>query len=102
MSIMIHLPVWRQDGDTWHLLIGNESVAQIIPSEDTNGIYGTPGALAWLSVISDEYPDYGWHAVDFPELDHAKALLTTWWLEYASRHVPPDVRFECPLCAREP
>jgi hypothetical protein len=81
---MTHQIVWREVDSApsncrwlsittrpvWHLLLGNESVAQILP----NKWDGTP---CWLTAIWD-YPDYGWHAVDFFELDEAKVALTRW------------------------
>jgi hypothetical protein len=62
--------VWREVHHTWHLLLGNESVAQILP----NSYHGMP---CWLTVIL-ELPSYGWHAVDFIGLEDAKAALTRW------------------------
>jgi hypothetical protein len=62
--------IWREVDHTWHLLLGNESVAQIIP----NAHEGTP---CWLTTIW-ELPCYGWHAVDFLTLEDAKAALTRW------------------------
>jgi hypothetical protein len=94
---IISFPTCRQSGETWHLLVGNESVARIIPNKDDLGLFGPIDADIWLTIIED-YPDYGWHAVDFADLEHAKALLMTWWVQYASRGAPPETRFECPPC----
>jgi hypothetical protein len=50
----VHRPLWQLDGGDWHLMIGNRSVAQIIP----NSCDELPH-IHWLSIISDDYPDYG-------------------------------------------
>jgi hypothetical protein len=70
MTLMTQKIVWQEVDDTWHLLLGNESVAQIT----SNTHEGMP---CWLTEIW-EYPPYGWHAVDFLELEDAKAALTRW------------------------
>jgi hypothetical protein len=62
--------VWREVDHTWHLLLGNESVAQITPNSHH-------GMRCWLTAIWEQ-PCYGWHAVDFLELEDAKAALTRW------------------------
>ena len=69
---MTHQIIWREVDRVWHLLSGNESVAQILPNERDGD-----GSPCWLTAIWD-YPDYGWHAVDFFELAEAKAALTRW------------------------
>ena len=65
---------WNAVGDEWHLVVGNKSVARIIP----NSCKWYP-RIQWLSIIEDGYEDHGWHAVDFEELYIAKYDLEQWW-----------------------
>ena len=72
---LIHPPTWQLDGDEWHMIVGNRSVAKIVPNE-----CAMFPRVHWLSVIeSHEYPDHGWHAVDFETLETAKYGLEQWW-----------------------
>jgi len=65
---LLHTPQWQLDGDEWLMIVGNRTVAKIIANEDANFPH-----IHWLSVIdSHEFPDYGWHAVDFETLDVAQ------------------------------
>ncbi len=52
-------------------MIGNRSVARLIPNSDERF-----PQYHWLSVIDgDEFPDHGWHAVDFETLEIAQYNL---------------------------
>lgn len=73
---LLHSPRWQLSGTEWHLMVGNRSVAKIIPNFDPN-----TSRHRWLSVIEDaDFEDGGWHAVDFERLDVAKADIEQWWL----------------------
>src|ERR1700730_8965118 len=77
MSV-VHFPVWREDGEAWHLLVGNESVAQIRFDA------GDP-ERPWLTTIRD-YGIYKSCRVDFAELKQAKAAMEMWWHLTQHRH----------------
>jgi hypothetical protein len=32
--LFLHTPRWQPDGDEWHLIVGNRSVARLIPNAD--------------------------------------------------------------------
>jgi hypothetical protein len=69
MSV-VHFPVWRQDGELWHLLAGNVSVAQL------RFDIGDPDR-PWLATFGDAGKRN--YRVDFMELKEAKAALLMWW-----------------------
>ena len=72
---LLHTPQWTPVEDEWHLIVGNRSVAKLIPNSDRKF-----PQYNWLSVIEDpEYPDHGWHAVDFETLEIAKHDIEQWW-----------------------
>jgi hypothetical protein len=71
----LHRPQWRIDGAEWHLIVGNRSVAKLIPNFDP-----AHPRCRWLSIIDGaDMPEHGWHAVDFTDLDIAKSDLEQWW-----------------------
>src|SRR5258708_5614986 len=72
---LLHKPQWTLVGTDWHMIIGNRSVAHLIPVFSPH----VP-QYKWLSVIEyREYNDHGWHAVDFETLDIAKYDIEQWW-----------------------
>src|ERR1700733_9300760 len=72
---LLHTPRWTLDGEDWHMLIGNRSVAKIIPTNEENFPH-----IHWLSVMeSRDYDDHGWHAVDFETLEMAMHVIEQWW-----------------------
>jgi hypothetical protein len=78
--LFLHTPRWQPDGDAWHLMVGNRSVAWLIPNSDEKF-----PQYHWLSVIDgDEFPDHGWHAVDFETLEIAQYDLGQWWIHMRS------------------
>jgi hypothetical protein len=81
MSV-VNFPVWRQDAETWHLLVGNESVAQL------RFDIGDP-ERPWLAT----FRDFGRrnYRIDFVLLDQAKAALEMWW-HLTQRPPKPDVK----------
>ena len=73
---LLHTPRWAQVGEDWHMLIGNKSVARLIPVSEENFPH-----IHWLSVMdSNDYEDHGWHAVDFETLRIAMYDIEQWWL----------------------
>lgn len=71
----LHEPRWQLSCEGWHMIVGNQSVAQIIP----NFCKRLP-QYKWLSIIDGpDYPNHGWHAVDFETLEMAKYDLEQWW-----------------------
>jgi hypothetical protein len=85
---LLHAPQWTLVGTQWHLIVGNRSVAKLIPNSDR-----TFPQYHWLSVIEyEEYPDHGWHAVDFETLEIAKHDLEQWWAHMCKGEAyrPPD------------
>jgi hypothetical protein len=82
---LLHEPRWALAGTEWHLVVGNRSVAKIVPNFCVR-----LGKAKWLSVIdASEYPDHGWHAVDFESLESAKYDIEQWW-----RHMRRGERFD--------
>jgi hypothetical protein len=69
-------PQWREVDNEWHMLIGNESVAKLTPNSDAERF----PQYKWVSLITtDDYPDHGWHAVDFETLAVGQSDLEQWW-----------------------
>ena len=72
---LLHTPRWQLDGDEWLMIVGNRTVAKIIPNQHPPIPW-----VQWLTVIeSHEFPDHGWHAVDFEALEDAQSVLENWW-----------------------
>jgi hypothetical protein len=71
---LLHAPTWRLCGTEWHLIVGNRSVAKLIP----NFCAKFP-QCEWISVIDEDYNSYGWDAVDFETLEIAKYDIEQWW-----------------------
>jgi hypothetical protein len=67
--------IWRLDGQKWHYIVGERSIAQIVPNSDELGRFPD---IKWLTLVPDF--DCGWHAVDFCDLDEAKTVIENWWL----------------------
>jgi len=85
---LLHAPQWNLVGTEWHLIVGNRTVARLIPNSDHNF-----PQYHWLSLIGDhEYPDHGWHVVDFETLEIAKSDIEQWWAHMCRGEVyrPPD------------
>jgi hypothetical protein len=70
----LHVPMWQLSGTEWHLIVGNRSVAKVVPNFDRNC-----SRHRWLSVIDGDYDAHGWHAVDFETVDTAKHDIEQWW-----------------------
>jgi hypothetical protein len=66
---------WRLDGKMWHYMVGDRSIAQIIPNRDQR----LP-EIQWLTLVPDF--DCAWHAVDFRDLNEAKKIIENWWLDF--------------------
>jgi hypothetical protein len=69
---LLHAPQWQLDGDNWLLIVGNRTVAKLLP---TIGHH----KYTWLSAIENDLPDHGWHAADFETLHMAKFDIEQWW-----------------------
>ena len=68
-------PEWRQVENDWHMIVGNETVAALMPNSDA-----TFPQYKWLSaIVCDDYPDHGWSNVDFETLEGAQHVLEQWW-----------------------
>jgi hypothetical protein len=68
-------PEWRQVENDWRMIVGNETVAVLIPNSDERF-----PQYEWLSlIVTDDYPEHGWHAVDFETLEGAQHTLEQWW-----------------------
>jgi hypothetical protein len=71
----IHTPEWRLVETDWHIIVGNRTVAVLMPNSDEHFPH-----YKWLSlIICDDCPDYGWHAVDFETLAVAQGDIEQWW-----------------------
>jgi hypothetical protein len=72
-----HLPVWQDEAGTSLLIVGNRTVARIIPNSNP----GWP-QYNWLTVIEREFDTLSpsWHAVDFGDLETARHHILQWWL----------------------
>jgi hypothetical protein len=64
---------WRLDGQTWHYMVGEHSMAQIVPNSDERF-----PEVQWLTLVPDFHCE--WHAVDFCHLNDAKEVIENWWL----------------------
>ena len=91
---LLHTPQWHLCGADWHMIVGNRSVATIIPNFDRRS-----PRFRWLSILDDEYicpgtdPTFhSWHAVDFETLEIAKYDIEQWW-----EHMCRGVEYT-PLC----
>jgi hypothetical protein len=87
MSVVI-FPVWRLDAGTWHLLVGNESVAQL--SLDL----GDP-ERPWLATFRDSGRRN--YRVDFVLPEQGKAALEMWW-HLTQRPAKPDTKRYLAAC----
>ena len=57
------------------MVVGNEPVAKLIPISDEQF-----PQYQWLSlIVTADYPEHGWHAVDFATLESAQHTLEQWW-----------------------
>jgi hypothetical protein len=79
-----HPPIWRQDGNRWHMLVGNRSVVTLIPDVTPNGV------LAYVVNIDRDFWHAGelaeaWHAGEFYSLHYAQAFMRRWWIVEGSR-----------------
>ena len=83
---ILHKLQWNLVGTDWHLVVGNRTVARIVPN--FSKIFPQ---YKWLSIIeSHEFDDHGWHAVDFETLHMAKYDIEQWWIHMCrgERFVP--------------
>lgn len=72
---LLHEPRWQLSSEGWHMIVGNRSVARIVAD-----FSASHPQYKWLSIIDGhDYPDHGWHAVDFETLEMAKYDLEQWW-----------------------
>lgn len=72
---LLHTPQWQLSGTDWLFVVGNQTVAKLVPNFDKDR-----PRCKWLSIIDfPDYPDHGWHAVDFATLESAKADIEQWW-----------------------
>jgi hypothetical protein len=76
--------IWRQEGNTWHYMVGDRSVAQIVPNSDERFT-----ELQWLSLVPDF--ECAWHAVDFCDLNNAKEVIENWWLAFGGEESAEEV-----------
>ena len=68
-------PQWRQADNNWEMVVGERTVAALIPISDAQF-----PQYNWLSfIVSDDYPEHGWHAVDFGTLADGQHVLEQWW-----------------------
>jgi hypothetical protein len=71
----IHTPQWRLIETDWHMIVGNRTVAVLIPNSDDNF-----PEYKWLSfIVCDDCPEHGWSNVDFETLAGAQHALGQWW-----------------------
>ena len=71
----LHKPQWNLVGVDWHMIVGNQSVAKIVPNFEP----GSP-QYKWVTIVDcNVFEDHGWHAVDYRDLDMAKFDLEQWW-----------------------
>ena len=77
-----YTPQWIEDNDgSWHLIIGNRSVARIIANPPDDRWPKNWPQYQWLSLVDyKEFDDDGWHAVDFVTLEMARYDIEQWWL----------------------
>ena len=72
---LLHGPKWQLVETDWHLIVGNRTVAVLIPNCDDRFPH-----YRWLSrIVRDEPDDCGWHAVDFETLEMAQHDIGQWW-----------------------
>lgn len=73
--LSFHTPIWRLVETDWHLIVGNRTVAVLLPNSDR-----LFPRYKWLSrIICDNLAAYGWDNVDFESLEDAQHVMTQWW-----------------------
>jgi hypothetical protein len=75
---------WSLDGQTWHYMVGEHSMAQIVPNTDERF-----PEVHWLTLVPDF--DCPWHAVDFRDLSDAKQVIEKWWLGFGEEESAEEV-----------
>jgi hypothetical protein len=70
----LHRPKWQPVEGDWHMIVGNQSVAVLIP----NSCSIQPWAN-WISRILIDCPSHGWDNVDFDTLANGQEALEQWW-----------------------
>lgn len=72
---LLHEPKWQLVDTDWHMIVGNRTVAVLVPNFDTQFPH-----YKWLSwIVCDDCAAFGWDGVDFAALEIAQADLEQWW-----------------------
>lgn len=66
------LGTWRLDDQTWHYMVGERSIAQIVPISDEAFT-----EIQWMTLVPDF--ECEWQAADFRDLNAAKETIENWW-----------------------
>jgi hypothetical protein len=73
---LLHVPRWQLVETDWHLMIGNRTLAVLIPNSDTRF-----PRYKWLSRITcGDCEACGWDSIDFETLESAEHDIEQWWL----------------------
>jgi hypothetical protein len=76
----LHNPEWRPVDAEWHMLVGNRSVARLVPIPvESRGPLPWANWLSLIDADGADYEDHGWHAVDFATLADGQRDLEQWW-----------------------
>jgi hypothetical protein len=75
---------WRLDGQTWHYIVRERGIAQIVPSSSDRF-----PEIQWLTLVPDF--DCQWHAVGFRDLNEAKEVIEKWWLGFGEEEGTGEV-----------
>ena len=84
---LTHFPLWQQDGDKWHLLVGNQTVVTLHPAERASGV------PVYVVEISRDFQNAGeiaaaWHAGEFTSLQAAQDFGRQWWIAEGAKCFP--------------
>ena len=72
---LLHKPKWQLVGGFWEMIVGNRTVAVLLPTEFCPRL----PHFRWLThIVCNELPDYGWDDVDCT-LEGGQELLEQWW-----------------------
>jgi len=75
--IVLHKPEWQLVDEDWHMLVGNRSVARLIPIPVEER--GPLPWANWLSTIHPDFDDHGWAHVEFETPGIGQFTLEQWW-----------------------
>ena len=78
-----HFPVWQQDGNQWHLLVGNKTAAILHPAVRRSGV-----GVYVVEINSDFHGGdiaEAWHAGEFYSLPVAQDFMRRWWIVEGSK-----------------